>query len=45
MMILLRAAVDFQLTLWIGLTQIQNELLSWCNIFAGDGVEESEEDV
>lgn len=37
------ATIDFHLMLWLGLTQIQNELLSWCNIFAGRGVEEGEE--
>ena len=42
-MILLWAAVDLQLMLWLGLTQIQRELLSWCNVFADRGVEEGEE--
>lgn len=37
------AVIDLHLTLWIGLTQIQHELLSWCNVFAGRGVEEGEE--
>ncbi len=37
------AAIDFQLMLWLGLTQIQRELMSWCNVFAGRSVEEGEE--
>lgn len=35
-MMLFWAAIDLQLMLWIGLTQIQNELLNWCNVFAGN---------
>lgn len=37
------AAIDLHLMLWLGLTQIQYELQSWCNVFAGSGVEEGEE--
>ncbi len=37
------AAIDFHLMLWLGLTQIQHELLSWCNVFADSGVKEGEE--
>ncbi len=42
-MILLWAAVDFHLMLWLGLTQIPRELLSWCNVSASSDVEENEE--
>lgn len=41
--VLVWAAIDIQFAFWIGLTQIQRELLSWCNVFAGSDVEESEE--
>lgn len=43
MIMLLWASVDLSLMLWLGLTRIQYELMSWCNVFAGRGVEESEE--